>query len=329
MPAIRNLLLAILGLLCSLTLASTACAQEQGQPQHGEGQAPAAAQEHGAHDVKSTMAMDNGEFFTKQFAHSVPHAIWPAHEAGHEGPPPVYAFFNVNLFQWIGFAILLVLFLPIPGSFRKPGASWLTRVLRGWCMWIRDEMVYPVMGKEEGRVWAPYFIFLFFFIAVMNVVGLVPSISALHIETATATGTPLVTAALAITTLALMLGMGIKKNGFFGFFKGLLPHGLPIALIPLMFLIEVVSLIVKPFALTVRLFANMLAGHLVIASAIGLVFLFAKMIGGGAASYATAIPSVGLAVFIYIIEAFVTLLQAYIFTLLSINFVYASMHQDH
>lgn len=96
-----------------------------------------------------------------------------------------------------------------------------------------------------------------------------------------------------------------------------------------MFLIEVVSLIVKPFALTVRLFANMLAGHLVIASAIGLVFLFAKMIGGGATSYATAIPSVGLAVFIYIIEAFVTLLQAYIFTLLSINFVYASMHQDH
>ena len=322
MPAIRILLLAILGLLGSLTLTSAACAQDQ-----GHGQAPAAAQEHGAHDAKPTMEMDNGEFFTKQFAHSVPHAIWPAHE-GHEDPP-VYAFFNVNLFQWIGIAILLVLFLPIPGSFRKPGASWLTRVLRGWCMWIRDEMVYPVMGKEEGRAWAPYFIFLFFFIAVMNVVGLVPSISALHIETATATGTPLVTAALAITTLALMLGMGIKKNGFFGFFKGLLPHGLPIALIPLMFLIEVVSLIVKPFALTVRLFANMLAGHLVIASAIGLVFLFAKMIGGGAASYATAIPSVGLAVFIYIIEAFVTLLQAYIFTLLSINFVYASMHQDH
>jgi F-type H+-transporting ATPase subunit a len=323
MLAIRNLLLAIIGLLGSLTLASTACAQEQGQTP-----APAATHAQGEHAVQSTMEMDNGAFFTKQFAHSVPHAIWPAHE-GHSEAPPVYAFFNVNLFQWIGFAILLVLFLPIPGSFRKTGASWLTRVLRGWCMWIRDEMVYPVMGKEEGRVWAPYFIFLFFFIAVMNVVGLVPSISALHIETATATGTPLVTAALAITTLALMLGMGIKKNGFFGFFKGLLPHGLPIALIPLMFLIEVVSLVVKPFALTVRLFANMLAGHLVIASAIGLVFLFAKMIGGGAASYATAIPSVGLAVFIYIIEAFVTLLQAYIFTLLSINFVYASMHQEH
>ena len=79
-----------------------------------------------------------------------------------------------------------------------------------------------------------------------------------------------------------------------------------------MFLIEVISLLVKPFALTIRLFANMLAGHLVIASAIGLIFLFAKMQGGAVTSYLTAVPCLGLAIFIYIIEAFVTLLQAYL-----------------
>jgi F0F1-type ATP synthase membrane subunit a len=73
----------------------------------------------------------------------------------------------------------------------------------------------------------------------------------------------------------------------------------------------------------------MLAGHLVIASAIGLVFLFAKLQDGAATSYLTAIPCFGMAVFIYIIEAFITLLQAYIFTFLSINFVYQSIHQDH
>ena len=75
--------------------------------------------------------------------------------------------------------------------------------------------------------------------------------------------------------------------------------------------------------------ANMLAGHLVIASAIGLIFLFARLQEGAATSYLTALPCFGMAVFIYIIEAFITLLQAYIFTFLSINFVYQSIHQDH
>jgi F-type H+-transporting ATPase subunit a len=107
------------------------------------------------------------------------------------------------------------------------------------------------------------------------------------------------------------------------------PHGLPAPLIPIMFVIELISLFVKPFALTIRLFANMLAGHLVIASAIALIFLFAKMQGGAITSYLTMLPCVGMAIFIYIIEAFVTLLQAYIFTFLSINFVYQSMHQEH
>jgi F-type H+-transporting ATPase subunit a len=81
--------------------------------------------------------------------------------------------------------------------------------------------------------------------------------------------------------------------------------------------------------LTIRLFANMLAGHLVIGSAIALIFLFAKMQGGAITSYLTALPCAGLAVFIYVIEAFVTLLQAYIFTFLSINFLHQAMHQEH
>ena len=330
MTAIRTLLLALVAVFGSF--AATATAQDAKATQAPAAQQPAPpapGAQHG-HEEGRTLELPNDAFFMRQFAHSVPHQIWPAHDdADASHGPSLFAFYNVNLYQWVAFVLLLVLFVPVIGSFGRKNPSWMSRVLRGWCMWIRDEMVYPVMGKEEGRAWAPYFIFLFFFIAAMNCIGLVPSIPQLHLETGTATGTPFVTVALALTTLLLMLGMGIKHNGFVGFFKGLLPHGLPLPLIPLMFVIEIVSLVVKPFALTIRLFANMLAGHLVIASAIGLVFLFTKMIGGGPLSYLTAIPSAGLAVFIFIIESFVTLLQAYIFTLLSINFVYASMHQDH
>jgi F-type H+-transporting ATPase subunit a len=121
----------------------------------------------------------------------------------------------------------------------------------------------------------------------------------------------------------------MKKNGAYGFWKGLLPRGLPVGLIPLMLPIELIGLVVKPFALTVRLFANMLAGHLVISSLVGLVYVFVKMFGGSSLSYVTAVPSVGMAAFIYIIESFVVLLQAYIFTYLSIIFIHGAMHQDH
>jgi F-type H+-transporting ATPase subunit a len=134
--------------------------------------------------------------------------------------------------------------------------------------------------------------------------------------------------ALAIITFLMMIGNGMRKNGVLGFWKGLVPH-VPLLLWPMMLAIELVGLFVKPFALTIRLFANMLAGHLVIGSAIALIFLFTKMQGGAITSYLTALPCTGLAIFIYTIEAFVTLLQAYIFTFLSINFLHQAMHQEH
>lgn len=283
---------------------------------------------HGDHG-RGTLAMSAGDFFKHQFEHSVPYVIFTPRVSPNDDVNHALAIYNVQPWQWVCLGLMFVVFLPVVGSFgRRPGR--FVRVMRGFCLWIRDEMVYAVMGKEEGRAFVPLFLFTFFFITFQNVIGLVPS-SGHHFPAAiyTATGTPYVTGALAAVTLLLMLGLGIKKNGVFGFFKGLVPHGLPLPLIPIMFLIEIISLLVKPFALTIRLFANMLAGHLVIASAIALVFLFAKMQGGAITSYLTVLPCVGMAIFIYIIEAFVTLLQAYIFTFLSINFVYQSIHQDH
>ncbi len=308
-------------------------ATEQGQAgQHGgEGHEGQGHAEHGHHGPSRTMEMTASDIFKWQFDHSVTYPIGfletDADGHQHEGWLTLY---NVQPWQWTCLALMLVVFLPVVGSFKKGQVGWLTRVMRGFCLWVRDEMVYSVMGKEEGRKFAPLFMFMFFFIVFMNVIGLIPSAGhSFPLAIYTATGTPYVTGALAVITLLLMLGCGIKKNGAVGFFKGLVPHGLPWPLIPIMFLIEVVSLLVKPFALTIRLFANMLAGHLVIASAIGLIFLFARLQEGAATSYLTALPCFGMAVFIYIIEAFITLLQAYIFTFLSINFVYQSIHQDH
>jgi len=305
-------------------------AGEQGAAHSADAQGHDESHDH--HGPSLTMDMNASDIFKWQFDHSVTYPI-ALYETGEDGKAKIdglFTIFNVQPWQWTCLGLMLLVFLPVVTSFKKGQVGWFTRVMRGFCLWVRDEMVYSVMGKEEGRKFAPFFMFMFFFIVFMNVIGLIPS-AGHHFPLAiyTATGTPYVTGALAIITLLMMLGCGVKKNGLLGFFKGLVPHGLPLPLIPIMFLIEVVSLLVKPFALTIRLFANMLAGHLVIASAIGLIFLFARLQEGAATSYLTALPCFGMAVFIYIIEAFITLLQAYIFTFLSINFVYQSIHQDH
>jgi F-type H+-transporting ATPase subunit a len=154
----------------------------------------------------------------------------------------------------------------------------------------------------------------------MNLLGLLPF-------GATPTASIWVTGALALTTFVLMIGGGMVVQGPVAFWKHLIPPGIPVFLIPIMAIVEIIGLLVRPFALTIRLFANMLAGHLVILSFMGLIFFFAASLGKGA--YAVAIPSVGLAAFVMIIESFVSLLQAYIFTYLSIIFVAACMHPEH
>jgi len=136
-----------------------------------------------------------------------------------------------------------------------------------------------------------------------------------------------VTGAMALITFIMMVGGGMVEQGGVAFWKNLIPHGMPAWLVPLMFVVELIGLVVKPFALMIRLFANMLAGHLVVLSFLGLIFYFGESIGSLA--YAVAVPSVGLAIFIMIIEAFVALLQAYIFTYLSILFVGMCRHPEH
>jgi F-type H+-transporting ATPase subunit a len=155
---------------------------------------------------------------------------------------------------------------------------------------------------------------VFFFILTCNFIGLIPF-------GATATGNIAVTATLAtISFFVIQLG-GIMKNGLFGYFKGLLPHGLPTWLIPIMFIVELLGLFTKPFALAIRLFANMTAGHIVILALLGLIFILR--------TYVVVPVSISFALFIYLLEILVALIQAYIFTMLSSLFIGMAYHQEH
>jgi len=177
-------------------------------------------------------------------------------------------------------------------------------------VFIRDEVVLPNTG-EEGRPYVPYFLTLFFFVLVLGLLGIVPGAS-------TATGNISVTATLALFTFVLINLAGIRKFGLLKHVKNFIPHGLPFWLVPLMLPLEIAGLLTKSFALCIRLFANMIAGHIVILAFLSLIFIFG--------SVWISIPAEGAAVGLELLEIFVVILQAYIFTLLSSIFVGISLH---
>jgi F-type H+-transporting ATPase subunit a len=295
-----------------------------GDGEHGDGEHGVGEHDAHGHDYYSIplMEMDPSDIFQSFYVHLMPHAVYAPEISPDPAVNQYLVFYDVNLYQVFAAVLIFLVFLPTLLSFGNPRPNVLLRVMRGWCLWIRDDVVYPVMGAKEGRRLLPGFLFVFFFIAFANLFGLVPN-------QVTANATIFVTGAMALITFVCMIGGGMFRQGPLAYWKNLIPHGVPAPMILLLFPLEVIGLLVKPFALSIRLFANMLAGHLVLYSFLGLILLFAQMVNQGAASYALAIPGVGLGVFIFIIEAFVALLQAYIFTLLSCIFIQQALHPDH
>ena len=228
--------------------------------------------------------------------------------------------YNLQIFQIAALLMILVAFSGVPNYLRTGKGGWVTRLMAGFCLWLRDDLVEPAMGKELSTKLLPLMMFLFFFILFMNVMGLTPM-------SVTPTASIFVTGALALITFSMMLVGGILAQGFVPFFKNLVPH-VPLFLWPLMFLIEIAGLFIKPVALMIRLFATITGGHLVVLSFMALIFFFWSAFGS---TVGTALSPVwvGFAVFIMIIEAFVALVQAYIFTLLSSLFIGASVHPEH
>lgn len=184
-------------------------------------------------------------------------------------------------------------------------------------LFLRDEVLAPNLGSRT-HAYLPYFATLFFFILLLNLCGLVP-------YGATATGNLAVTGGLALTTFVLVNFAGMREQGVAGYFSHIVPKGVPLWLYPLLFPIELVGLATKTFALAIRLFANMIAGHIVILSFISFIFIFGAVhiaLGLGLA----APVSVLLVLFISLLELFVAFLQAYVFTFLTAIFTGAAMH---
>lgn len=226
---------------------------------------------------------------------------------------------NLQLFQIAAVIVTLIAFSGVASYLRTGRGDVWSRMFAGFARYVRDEMVHPIMGKHHGSQFLPYFLCVFFFVFFQNAFGLLP-------HGATATASIAVTAAMAATTFLAMVGCGMAVQGPLAFWKNLVPHVPAILWLP-MFGVELIGLIVKPVALTIRLFANMTAGHLIVLSCMGLIMFFGR--ANVAAGYGSAPLAVGFGVFIMIIETFVALLQAYIFTMLSIIFVGASIHPEH
>ena len=177
-------------------------------------------------------------------------------------------------------------------------------------LYIRQEVVLPNVG-HHGEKYAPFILSLFFFILFANLLGLIPYGS-------TATGNISVTATLAIITFVMVELAGIRTLGK-GYLKTIVywPSGQPVVmnalLTPLMTPIEIIGKFTKPFALAIRLFANMTAGHIVVLALIGLIFTFG--------SYALAPVPLLMALAIMVLEVFIAFLQAYVFALLASVFI--------
>jgi ATP synthase subunit 6 len=285
-----------------------------GEIDHSEGDAAEHAGDH---------ADDHGD--DHHHAEPALHIGLPAFLGGFDGHPGKeghqLVVYNLQIFQFAALMILIG-FSGVPTYLRTGQGDTTSKLMAGFCLWVRDDLVEPAMGKELSNRFLPFMMFIFFFIMFMNVMGLTPA-------SVTPTASIFVTGALAFITFSTMIIGGMIAQGPVAFFKNLVPH-VPLILWPLMFVIELTGLFLKPAALMIRLFATMTGGHLVVLSFLALIFLFGPFAGNSMAKAVAISPAwVGFSVFVMIIEAFVALVQAYIFTLLSSLFISASIHPEH
>jgi len=214
---------------------------------------------------------------------------------------------------------------------------------------IRDEIVEPNVGKKWVNTYTPLIMMFFLFIVTINAIGLVPIFdllsllnhTVLHLPEdafltrlthggTTPTGNFNVTAALATISFFAIMIAGMRSHGFFGHWKNLVPHGVHPALWIILIPIEVMGMFVRPFALTMRLAANMTGGHVAVLAVLAMIFIMAESARSAVVGLGMAIVALPLAVGISVLEAVVVVpVQAFVFTLLTAVFVGMAIHAHH
>jgi F-type H+-transporting ATPase subunit a len=250
---------------------------------------------------------------------------------------------------WLVALIVFALVTWVVRRYLKQGPvpSGLGNALEFVVVAVRDLIVEPNVGKKWVNTWAPLILTFFTFIFTANLIGLIPIFETLNLINrwivhakpdtvfgrllqggTTATSNFNVTAGLALVTFTAIIVAGSKAHGFLQHWKNTVPPGMAWPIYILLIPIEILGMLVKPFALTMRLAANMTGGHMAILLVLSLVMLFSEMFNTWA-GIGVAPASVILAVFISGLELIVVLVQAYVFTLLTAVFIGLVIHVHH
>ena len=256
------------------------------------------------------------------------------------------------LMLWI---VAVLLFVLITWSTRKylkqdrPIPAGFMNALEAVVQFIRDSIVLPNVGKKFVNTWTPLVLTFFFFIVTANAFGLIPIFEVLGVVDrfilhtdhesilnrvlhggATATGNYNVTAALALITFLAIIVAGTKAHGFIKHWKNVVPSGLAWPVYIILIPIELMGLLVKPFALTMRLAANMMGGHIAILAILSFVFIFSEMFQSVLAGVGVGlVVSLPLVVGVSALEIIIVLVQAYVFTLLTAVFIGMAINVHH
>jgi len=233
----------------------------------------------------------------------------------------------------------------VSGGKRK--SRWVT-LIEYIVEFVKDSISRPNVGQNWVMTWTPLFLTFFFFILFANGIGMVPIFDTIGLLDrfilktdshstinnmlhggVTATGNFNVTAGLATITFFSIIIAGVKKYGFIKHWKNLVPHGLAWPVYIILIPIELMGLFVKPFALTMRLAANMTGGHIAILALLSLMAIIGEMFASVIIGIGVGFISVPMAAAIYALEIIVVLVQAYVFTLLTAVFVGMAINVHH
>ncbi|MFA4858562.1 MAG: F0F1 ATP synthase subunit A [Candidatus Margulisiibacteriota bacterium] len=238
--------------------------------------------------------------------HFVPEKIVPLNLSGID-----LSITNAVISLWIGIAIaLLLVFLACRRAKMVPGL--IQNAIEAILQFIQNEMLGGLPPTLQAQ-WTPFIFTIFFLILTLNYLGLVPGTFAV-------TSNINFTATLAIIVFLTCLFASFKTKGFFGYFKALVPPGVPAFVVPIIFPVEIVSQLARPFSLAVRLFANLFAGHTIILVFLSLILMLK--------SYLSVLPLMGN-VLICGFELFLGLIQAFIFTYLSAMYITEAVSLEH